>query len=318
VQYGNVPGIDKQVSRIVLGSMVIQADDRDRAHAVLDAAYAAGINTIDTGRVYGTAEPTLGAWVTDRGLRDEVVILSKGCHPSQYRRRVTPFDLASDLYESLAALGLDYIDLYMFHRDDPEVPVGPLVEAFNEHLSAGRVRAFGASNWTFERIGEANEYAASHGLVPFAATSPYYGLAEQVEDPWPGRCASLSGPANAAARDWCRQNDIAVFAYSSLARGLFSGRVTRENYRDEADRFCIKAYCHGVNFDRLDRALTLAEDKGVTVAQVALAYLFCGPLNVFPLVGAQSRDECESCAGALDVALTPQELAWLDLRSDER
>jgi aryl-alcohol dehydrogenase-like predicted oxidoreductase len=236
--------------------------------------------------------------MADRGLREQVVIISKGCHHNADRRRVTPFDLASDLHDSLARLRTDYIDVYLLHRDDSDVPVGPVVEAFNEHLQAGRIRAFGGSNWTHQRIAEANAYAWAHGLTPFTASSPNYGLADQIADPWGPGCVSISGPTNRGARAWYGANGMPVMAYSSLARGLFSGRITAEN------------------FERLRRALLLAEEKGASVPQIVLGFMFASPLDVFPIVGAANGDEFRENVEAFDLALTAEERAWLDLEID--
>ena len=315
---GEIPGVNKPLSRVVLGTMVVNAAERERSYALLDAAYESGINVFDSAHVYGggNTERALGPWVNERGIREKVVIITKGCHPNADRRRVTPFDIAADLHDSLARLQFDYVDIYMLHRDDPLVPVGPIVEALNEHVEAGRIRAFGGSNWRHERIREANEYAEAHGLIPFTVSSPNFGLAEQVEDPWGPGCVSLSGPQNVDARAWYEQTGMAVFAYSSLGRGLFSGRTTRENYREVLDDAASHAYGHEVNLRRLDRAAELAADKGVTVPQIALAFVLNSKLNAYPLVGAECRDECEANVAAFAVELTPQELAWLDLQSD--
>jgi aryl-alcohol dehydrogenase-like predicted oxidoreductase len=220
MQYGEVPGVEKPISRVALGTMIISTDDMERSAALLDDAVALGCTTLDTAHIYsgGNSERAIGQWMAERGNRDRVLILSKGAHHNQDRRRVTPFDLAADLHDSLARLRTDYIDIYMLHRDDPEVPVGSIVEALNEHHAAGRVRAFGGSNWTHERIGAANEHAEAHGLVPFAASSPNYSLAAQVQDPWGGGSVTLSGPEAEPARQWYRGNQMAVFAWSSLAR----------------------------------------------------------------------------------------------------
>lgn len=323
MEYGTIPGLNKPVARLVLGSMFVGTLDRERAFALLDDVFALGGNTFDTAHVYagGNSERLLGEWMEKRGNREQVVILTKGCHHNADRKRVTPFDLASDLFDSLARLRTDYIDIYVLHRDDPSVPVGPIVEALNEHHAAGRIRAFGGSNWSHERIAEANAYAEAHGLVPFTVSSPNYGLADQIEDPWGGGCVTLSGPANAEARAWYARTQMPVFAYSSLARGLFSGRITRENFpqlRATLDNACLKAYCHEPNFQRLDRAFILAREKGITVPQVALAFILRSPLNVFPLVGAVSKEEFAENIAALHVSLTPEERAWLDLERDTR
>jgi aryl-alcohol dehydrogenase-like predicted oxidoreductase len=312
--YGEVPGVGKPVSRIVLGTMIVNDAEMDRSFALLDAAYETGINAFDTAVVYGGghSEPALGAWIRSRGIRDKVVIVDKGCHHAGDRKRVTPEDLDADIRLSLGRLGTDCIDVYMTHRDDPTVPVGPIVEAFNEHLRAGRIRAFGGSNWRHERVREANEYARNRGMVPFAASSPNYGLADQVGPPWGEGCVSISGPGNAEARAWYAASGLAVFAYSSLGRGLFSGRITRENFQETADGACRKAYCHDVNFRRLDRVRELARQKSVTPAQIALAFVLSQHLNVFALVGAASREECQANAAALALRLSPAECAWLD------
>jgi len=320
MKYGQVRGVAKPVSRLVLGTMSLSASEKEQSFSLLDAAYATGINTFDAAHVYGggEAERALGAWVGERGLRGSVVVLDKGCHPGGGRMRVTPSDLTADLSESLERLRFDYVDIYMLHRDDPAVDVGPIVETLNEHLAAGRMRAFGASNWRHERIEEANEYAAKRGLAPFAAGSPNYGLAEQVEDPWGPGCVSISGPGGAEARAWYARTRTAVFAYSSLGRGLFSGRVDRGNFPAAVDGACLKAYCHEVNFRRLDRVRTLAAEKGVAVPQLALAYVLNQPLDVFALVGAATPEECEQDAAAVDIALAPGETAWLDLGGEDR
>ena len=122
-------------------------------------------------------------------------------------------------------------------------------------------------------IEEANEYAYSHGLIPFSVSSPNFGLAEQVADPWGGGCVSISGSQNQEARDWYRRMKMPIVAYSSLARGLFSGRV-RGDAPEDADKildmFAMKGYASPRNFERLRRCERLAAEKKTTVAQIAL------------------------------------------------
>ncbi|MBM3240612.1 aldo/keto reductase [Candidatus Poribacteria bacterium] len=319
--YGNVRGVEKSVSRLVLGTMIINTKELEKSFNLMDAVFELGCTTLDTAHGYagGDSERAIGRWMEERGTRDKVVVLTKGAHPNADRKRVTPFDLTSDLHDSLARLKTDYIDIYLLHRDDPNVPVGPIVEILNEHLQAGRIHAMGGSNWTHQRIQEANEYADAHGLVLFAASSPNFGLAEQVEDPWGPGCVSLSGPKEAAARAWYEKKQLPVFAYSSLGRGFFSGRITRENFeaqKSSIDGACLRAYCHEPNFKRLDRVQILAEAKGMTVPQIAMAYIMNQPLNVFALVGAVNREEFKANVEAGELTLSPEEIDWIDLRSD--
>src|SRR5437016_10468483 len=151
--YGNIPHVDRPIARLVLGSMVCTTDDMDLSTGLLDAYVAAGGNCIDTAHLYngGKSERALGLWMDQRGNRSEIVVLTKGAHHNADRNRVTEFDIASDLHDSLVRLRTDHADLYLLHRDDPAVPVGEIVEWLDEHRRAGRIRAYGGSNWTHER-----------------------------------------------------------------------------------------------------------------------------------------------------------------------
>lgn len=323
--YGNVKGIDKPVSRLVLGTMIINTRELEKSFALMDAALELGCTTLDTAHVYagGDSERAIGRWMAERKNREKVIVLSKGAHPNGDRKRVTPFDIASDMHDSLARLKTDYIDIYMLHRDDPDYPVGSIVECLNEHVKAGRIKAFGGSNWRHERIQEANDYAKKHNLIPFTSSSPNFGLAEQVEDPWGPGCVGLSGPSEAKAREWYQKTQMPIFAYSSLGRGFFSGRITRENFaelkeKNMIDGACLKAYCHEVNFKRLDRVQILAKEKGMTVPQIATAYIMNQPLNVFALIGAANREEFQANVEAVKLKFTKEEVEWLDLRRESR
>lgn len=319
MMYESLPGVSFPVSRLLQGATMVGAADLDATFALLDGVLEAGGNAFDTAHVYGggDCERALGMWVNDRGVRERVMILDKGAHFNADRQRVTPFDITADIHDSLARLKTDYIDLYLLHRDDPSVPVGPIVEVLNEHLRAGKIRAFGGSNWTHTRIAQANAYAAEHGLTPFAASSPQFSLAEMVADPW-GGCISIGGAGGAAARAWYAENGMPVFAWSSLARGFFSGMYTRAQLAalpDDSEEECVGWYRSDDNLERLGRAEGLAAAKGVTVPQLALAYVLRQPMKIFALIGCRSADEFKANVEAFDIALTDDELAYLDLRA---
>jgi 1-deoxyxylulose-5-phosphate synthase len=316
VNYGRVPGVDKPVARIVQGTVMVRSEEVEKSFALLDEVFELGGTTFDTAHQYGggDSERTFGRWVRERGLRDEVVVIGKGAHHNADRKRVTPFDITADLFDSLARFGFDHIELYLLHRDDPSVPVGPIVEVLNEHLSEGRIGAFGGSNWTPERLREANAYARENDLTPFVASSPNLSLAEQAVEPWPG-CVSISGRAGESDREWYAREGIPLFTWSSLAGGFFSGRFTRDNldsFDGYLDLLCVETYCLEENFERLDRARVLAAERGLTVPQIALAYVLDQPLEVFALVGCNTGEEFRANVAAGDVQLTPEELAWLE------
>ena len=309
-----IDGLEKRLSRVIMGTMIIGLKNYAESAALLDDAMELGVNAFDIAYVYGggDSERAVGKWMEERGNRDGVFIVTKGAHHNQDRNRVTPYDITSDLMDSLARLRTGYIDVYLLHRDDLSKPVGPIIDILNEHYLAGRIRAFGGSNWTAARIGEANAYAAEKGRAPMTVSSPNYGLCEQVDDPWGPGCVTISGRAGAGERGFYLQNNMPVMAYSSLGRGMLSGRVTRDNYKELLDGAALKAYAYDVNFNRLDRARILAGKKGVSVPQISLAYILNQPLNVFPIVGAASRAELEETVASADIALNPAELAWLE------
>jgi len=300
--------LDRPISRLVLGTMVFSLDALDLTYELMDAWREAGGNIVDTAHLYqgGNSERALGRYLADRGCREEIVILAKGAHHNADRRRVTPEDITCDLRDTLARLKTDYVDLYVLHRDDPGVPVGPIVEALNEHRRAGRVRALGASNWTPERLDEANAYAVARGLEGFSLSSPHLSLAVPNGEIWTGCVDARS----AEAREWYRQRQMPLFAWSAQARGFFSGRFSPENLEDEN---VVRIYYSEDNWERLRRARDLGERHGCSATQVALAWVLHQPFPVFPLVGPANVVELRSCVTATTLNLSPEEIRWLDL-----
>lgn len=321
MHHSEVNGVELSVSRIVQGTMMLTMAEPESSFALLDAVFEAGINAFDTAHIYGggDCERTLGAWIAERGLREKVVVLGKGAHHNADRRRVTPFDIAADLHDSLARLQMDRVDLYLLHRDDEDVPVGEVVQALHEQLKAGRIGAYGASNWRHERIAAANAYAEKQGLPPFVASSPHFSLAQQIEQPWPPGCLSISGPSQEAARAWYAQSQLPVFAWSSLSAGFFSGQWTADAIAampEDSEHLFIRCYRNEENLERLRRTERLAAVRGKTVPQVALAWLWHQGLNVFALTGGRSPAEVQTTAAALDIRLSPSECDWLDLKRE--
>jgi aryl-alcohol dehydrogenase-like predicted oxidoreductase len=321
MRYGSVPGIDKKVSRLGQGiGAAVRKEDPAEGFELLDGFFEKGVTVFDTARVYGKTDRFLGDWMRERGNRAQVVVLGKGAHHGEGRQRVTPEDIEADLLRSLEDLQTEYIDLYILHRDDPSLPVGPIVEALNEHHRAGRIHAFGGSNWTHTRLEEANAYAAAHGLVPFAVSNPQFSLAEQIKEPWEN-CISISGPKAEEARAWYAAHKMPLFTWSSLAGGFFAGtEYTRENAAELLEqggrhKMAVGSYGSDENYERLARARQLAAQKGVSVAQVALAWVMSQPLEIFALVGSATPAELEDNIDALGLTLSPEELAWLDMKA---
>lgn len=150
--YGNIPYVGKPISRLVHGTIMLSMQKKDEGYAILDGMYSLGVNTFDSAVIYGDGERVLGSWMQERGNQKHIVILTKGGHHNAWRKRVTPFDIQSDVHDSLVKLMSDYIDIYILHRDDPNAPVGPIVEVLNQLHHEGKIRAFGGSNWTHSRL----------------------------------------------------------------------------------------------------------------------------------------------------------------------
>ncbi|MEI7834029.1 MAG: aldo/keto reductase, partial [bacterium] len=268
-------------------------------------------NFFDTAHCYcfwregglGASERALGDCLRHFGGRDEVVIATKGGHPDSgpdYRRPddyLAPELLVSDIDDSLARLGVDTIDLYWLHRDDPRRPVADIIGVLNVEIQRGRLRAQGASNWSVARIAEANEYAAAHGLHGFTASQPQWNLAHSTAQPGPEPTLRFLSPDD---RRWHTASQVPVVPYNSTAGGYFA--------TDRQDG----ALANPISQARRQRARTLAAQLGCTPNQVALAYLRHQPFPVVPILGTSNLDHLHDAFGACGVHLQPEQVRWLE------
>lgn len=316
--YTKIPYVEKPVSRMVFGTGIASMKKGETPFDLLDEVYAAGINTFDTAISYGDSEVSLGEWVASRNLRGQVVVISKGARPDNWRKRVTTYDIMSDIETSFAKLKMKYIDIYFLHRDDLDVPVGPIVELLNQLHREGRIGAFGGSNWSHQRLEQANRYAREHDLVPFSVSSPNFCLAEMLGDPF-GGSVTLAGEKNKEARDYYVKNDIPAFAYSSLGRGFFSGRIKSGETEKANEVLGLAAQEYGFpeNFERLRRAEVLAAQKGVSIAQIAFAWLFKQKVHVLPITSPTSSKHLHESICAMHMDLTDNEVNWLSLEAEQ-
>ena len=303
--YARLQGLEKQVSRLVLG-----CDNQTtypHAAAMYDDFFERGGNSFDTSYHYnhGIPEKLLGHWIKNRGIREKVVILGKGAH--------TPFcdpeNLSRQLLESLDRMQTDHVDIYLMHRDNPEIPAGEFVDVMNQHKKAGRLHAFGGSNWSIERVDEANAYASKHGLAGFSAVSNNFSLARMVNPVWTG-CIAASTPE---ARAWHERTQMPVLAWSSQARGFFTDRAHPDKREDWE---LVNSWYSEDNFQRRERAIELAAKKGVLPINIALAYVLAQRFPTFALIGPRVIDETRTTMPGLEVTLTEAEVRWLNLEAD--
>ena len=323
MKYSTIPGIDKPVARLLQGAIMLSADDRDGNFRLLDACFEKGFTAFDNAHSYGhgDTEIELGAWIAERGLRDQVVILTKCAHPENgIPDRVRPEFIRSDLEESLERLQTDYVELFLLHRDSRDYPVGEIVDVLNEFKDAGQIGAFGGSNWLGDRVKAANDYAAANGKTPFTVSSPQFSVAEMIEPPWEG-CTSVSGEQGEADRAYYDANEMSLFTWSSLAGGFMTGKFTRDNldsFESYWDTNPIGAYAYESNFQRLDRVLELAADKGATPAQISVAYVLGSNPRYHAIVANWQPEEAAINAAAADIELSPAEIAWLEMKTEEK
>lgn len=301
-----IRGLDKPVTTLIQGSDYFRPSNYETVRNVLDRFFEIGGNTIDTARIYcnGESETAIGQWLKERNNREDVVILTKGAHHDQNGPRVNPEAISNDLFTSLEKLETDYIDLYALHRDDPNIPVGIIVDALNEHIEAGRIRAIGGSNWTVERLQEANEYAEENGLVGFTFNSPNLSLAKAQEPYWAG-CIS----ADESYCNWHKDYQMPLLSWSSQARGFFTGRFTPD---DRSNTDLVRVFYNDQNWERLYRAERLAKEKNCSAIQIALAYVLNQPFPTCAIIGAQNEEELMSCNQGAKIVLTEEELNWLE------
>jgi aryl-alcohol dehydrogenase-like predicted oxidoreductase len=317
--YGAIEGLSRPLPRIIFGTLPLVNTDA-ATFSLLDSIKEVGCYAFDTAHAYGdgASESVIGKWMEARNNRSEVIIIGKGTHPVRGRNRVDPESIRQDFQESLCRLKTDYIDLYLLHRDDPTVAVGPIIEVLNEVKSEGKIVLFGASNWNHKRLQEATEYAEKNGLFTFSAASNQYSLAIQYDDPYPGTL-SINSSSGDSEWDWYKETQYPLLAWSSLARGFLSGKFTRDNlasFTDPQSLISIRCYAREDNFVRLNRARQLAEEKAATVPQIALAYIFQQPLNCFAITGSSNITHFKENIKALEICLTKKEVSWLDLKSD--
>lgn len=317
MRYFKLPDIDLPVSVVGLGAgtRIFTNGEYGRGAELLDAFVAAGGNCVDTAHIYGfgASEEILGRWLKERGARHQVVLISKGCHPAFDREdvygkpwvsRVTPEAIRADLDESLGRLQTDHIDLYLLHRDDERVPVGPIVEALNQEQARGRIRAFGGSNWRVERIAAANDYAKEHQLNGFCISSPQFSLMRPAKMFFPGTVF-----ASDADRKWHTAHRFPMLAWAALGEGSLSRKASTPA---PTSALANDIYDSRENAERVRRACELAARYGVTPTQIGLAFVLHQAFPILALVGPTTVLHLEEALGGVEVELNEEDITYLE------
>jgi aryl-alcohol dehydrogenase-like predicted oxidoreductase len=314
-----IANTDLSVSQLCYGTnMLGTAVDQDDSNAILDMFVTLGGNFIDTARSYGdwvpdappgASERTIGAWLRGKS-RSDIVIATKGgqvdMRKGDWRNRVTRDDITQDLGESLEHLGIDTIDLYWLHADNPDAPVQPIIDMLVEHQQAGRIRYFGASNWTASRVQEANAYAASIGKQGFVALQPFWGLAVPNKENAAAQGYQLHYEGN---YEELHADGLPMIPYAGQSGGYFA-KLIQGGVAALPDMLKSR-YENPRNDNRLQAVRRLAEARGVSVNEIALAYLTNQPHQTIPIIGATRPEQLEDSIKAVDVVLSSEELEEL-------
>jgi aryl-alcohol dehydrogenase-like predicted oxidoreductase len=294
-----------EVSVLSLGAMtfgegmppVTTVEERD-ARAMIDRALEAGVNLIDTADVYafGQSEEILGRCVRDR--RDDVLVATKMGFGSHEPGALSYDNVIAACEASLQRLGLDQIDLYQLHRPDRTTPIEETLRALDDLVARGLVRAIGTSNFrAFETAGAVARQRAL-GRTPFTAAQLYYSL--------------VAREAEHELLPQCRADDLGVIVWSPLSSGFLTGRYRDADADGRRKTFTFPPIDPELGERALDALAIVAEGRGVSMAQVALAWVIAQPGITSAIVGASSLAQLDDNLAAADLVLTDDELAALD------
>ena len=297
-----------EVSELCFGTDLIGSRiDRETSFRLFDLFHESGGTFIDTGNIYacwlpgcsgGESESTIGAWMKDRGNRNQMAIATKiGFDYPGCEGRLTAAEIESECEKSLRRLQTDHVDVYYAHRDDPHTPLEETMEAFHRLVQAGKVRAIAASNLRVWRIAEANTMCQLRGW-------PQYVAIEQRHTYYRPRHGASFGPQlamNDDVKEYCRARGLTLIAYSILAQGAYT--------RD--DRPVPAQYAGTDSDERLAALKQVAGETGATPNQVIIAWMLQGDPPILPIIAGSRPEQVEENLGALDIVLSPEQVERL-------
>ncbi|RSU47730.1 aldo/keto reductase [Sphingomonas sp. S-NIH.Pt15_0812] len=314
MEYTKLGSTGLDVSRLCLGCMTYGTPDRGNHAWTLDEeisrpllrkAVEAGINFFDTANVYsdGTSEEIVGRALKEFARRDEVVIATKvhgRMRPGPNGAGLSRKAIMAEIDASLKRLGTDYIDLYQIHRFDHEVPIEETLEALHDVVKAGKARYIGASSmyaWQFATMLHVSE---ANGWTRFATMQNYLNLLYREEE--------------REMLPLCEAEGIGVIPWSPLARGRLTRDWNDQTERSKTDEFGKTLYAHTVEADRkvVEAVATVATERGVPRAQIALAWVLAKSEVSAPIIGASKQAHLDDAIAALAVGLTETEIARLE------
>ncbi|HTL45667.1 MAG TPA: aldo/keto reductase [Vicinamibacterales bacterium] len=314
MQYVRLGKTGLNVSRICLGAMTYGDTNwrawvlnEEQSRPFIQRALDLGINFFDTADMYsvGKSEEVLGRALKEYASRDKVVIATKVFHAMSddvNDRGLSRKHIMSAIDNSLRRLGTDYVDLYQIHRYDRNTPIEETLEALHDIVKAGKARYLGASSMMSWQFAKALHVAEQHGWTRFVSMQNHYNLLYREEE--------------REMMPLCIEEGVGVIPWSPLARGFLAGSRKRgernATVREETDAYAHGLYYSDADYDVAERNAEVAREKGVSPAQVALAWLLAQPGVTAPIVGASKMPHLEQAVGALEITLSPEERQRLE------
>lgn len=296
-----------RVSSICLGGNVFGwSANASESEAILDAFVAGGGNFVDTADAYSTwvpghrggeSESIIGGWLT-RNKGKLVVATKVGKHPSH--RGLRPTNIRICLDGSRRRLGLETVDLYYAHEDDPSVPSAEWIGAFDQLIKAGSIRHYALSNFTAERIAEVNAIADAEGLARPVAVQPQYNLVHRAEVETSGLGAI------------CREEHLAILPYYGLAAGFLTGKYARTEPPHGVRATKVRSYLSEAGFEVVDQVVATADELDVDPASVALAWLRQQPGVTAPIASVSTAEQVPALLAAGELRLSRTQVSRLN------
>lgn len=312
MRYTKLGKTDIEVSRICLGCMGFGDPKRgqhswtlgeDDSREIIRYALDKGINFFDTAIAYqgGSSEEYLGRALRDYAKREDVVIATKFIPRTQDEidRHIGGAEHVTEMLDaSLTNLATDYIDLYICHMWDYNTDIYEILDGLNKAVKSGKVRAIGISNAYAWQVAKANAIARAEGFSEFVCVQGHYNLIFREEE--------------REMIPYCREENLALTPYSALAGGRLAKRRGETSLRLEKDNYARMKYSATEQADNLiiDRVAQLADEKGVSMTQIALEWLLTKVNS--PIVGATKREQIDGAVGAVDLTLKEEEIAYLE------
>ncbi|MBK7330122.1 MAG: aldo/keto reductase [Dehalococcoidia bacterium] len=317
MQYTRLGRTGLQVSRLCLGTMTfgLQCEERTSV-AIMDKAFGAGVTFFDTADVYplggtgdtvGRTEEIVGRWL--HGRRDRIILATK-CFgrsgPNRWDQGNSRKHILDAVEASLRRLNTDYIDLYQLHGPDPETPIDETVRALEDVVRSGKVRYVGCSNFLAYQVARAIGRSEALGVVRFDSVQPRYNL--------------LFREIERELLPLCREEGIGVIPYNPIAGGLLSGKHNRDSGPEEGSRFTLGTaaeryqdrYWHEAMFETVEQLRPIANDAGMALPQMAVAWVLANPAVTAPIIGASRPEQLDDTLRAAEAPMNAELKKTLD------